>query len=632
MSGFATAKQGNGGGHRPFDGAADANKKKRRNRRPKKKGVGGESQSEVGKQQKRPADNSRFAHNEPGPPQKQRAMGDRKKAAVAKATIPAAGLSTQKGVFNPNSRTSSTTIAALGTSRFDSLAVCQPLKDAISGVLGYETMTKCQELSIPVSVRGFDVLVKAKTGTGKTLAFLIPAINMIQTTLTPPERHGKTSVLIISPTRELASQIEAEAKQLISYLKITLQCCYGGTNVNSDLRKFKQNAFPDILVGTPGRLNDHLQNHGLAQALSGNGLRCLIFDEADQLLEMGFRPEITKMLSMLPPKETRQTLLFSATMPGDILTMSKFALRDDFKHVDCVGKEDQGTHARVPQFVTVYPFGSDFENLLHAVQEGMQVPDYKIIVFFVTARLTQLNAELFNLLGIPVLEIHSRKSQSARTKVSDKFRAQHNLVMFTSDVTARGMDYPDVSMVIQCGLPSDKAQYIHRLGRTARAGKGGCGILLLADFEERFLNKCSDQPIQRRNGPTPGPEMNALTAMITPAVKRLPEKTCSMGYQAWLGYYNSNMKTMKWNQNMLVEHANVYATKCLALPEPPSLQAKTVGKMGLRGVSGLRVEGRNGVPRSENFGAGRGGNAGHGGNSGRGGNPGRGGNAKRGMQ
>ena len=151
-------------------------------------------------------------------------------------------------------------------------------------------------------------------------------------------------------------------------------------------------------------------------------------------------------------------------------------------------------------------------------------------------------------------------------------------------------------------------------------------------MQERFLNKCSDQPIQRRNGPTPGPEMNALTAMITPAVKRLPEKTCSMGYQAWLGYYNSNMKTMKWNQNMLVEHANVYATKCLALPEPPSLQAKTVGKMGLRGVSGLRVEGRNGVPRSENFGAGRGGNAGHGGNSGRGGNPGRGGNAKRGMQ
>ena len=552
--------------------AGDSKPKKRRNRRKNRnKGGAGDSNGNQTKQ---------------GAPQSQPKQG-----APQSQPTPV--------VNNPNSRTSSTTRAAMGSARFDQLAVCQPIKDAIANVLGYEVMTKCQELSIPVSVDGGDVLVKAKTGTGKTLGFLIPAIHRVHETVSFQARQGKTSVLIISPTRELACQIEAEAKQLLTYLKISLQCCYGGTNVKTDLRRFRQFNFPDILVGTPGRLNDHLENNGLASALRGGGLRCLIFDEADQLLEMGFRPEITRMLNMLPPKAERQTLLFSATMPKDILNMSKFALRSDFKHVDCVGKEDQGTHKRVPQFATVYKFDEQFIQLAHAVEEGKKIPGYKIIVFFVTARLTQLNAELFNLMGENVLEIHSRKSQSARTKVSTKFRNGHGMIMFTSDVTARGMDYPDVSMVIQVGIPSDKAQYIHRLGRTARAGKGGCGILLLADFERHFLNECRDQPMQMRPA-IAGPAMEAVKSSVAGALYNLPTKTCTMGYQAWLGYYNSNLKRLRWNKNLLVEHANMFAKGCLMLPESPALLAKTVGKMGLRGMPGLRVEGRNGVPRSEN--------------------------------
>ena len=136
--------------------------------------------------------------------------------------------------------------------------------------------------------------------------------------------------------------------------------------------------------------------------------------------------------------------------------------------------------------------------LVGLVQEGMRTPGYKIIAFFPTARQTQLYSELLQMLGIRVLEIHSRKSQAQRNKVSDEFRMGSSLIMFTSDVSARGMDYPDVTRVIQCGAPSDRAQYVHRLGRTARAGKDGSGVLLLCDFEDWFLRDLKDLPVKPR--------------------------------------------------------------------------------------------------------------------------------------
>ena len=337
---------------------------------------------------------------------------------------------TNKNV-NEKSRTSSTTRSAFTDKKFNSLNIVQEIKDSISKVFQYELMTKCQEMSIPKTLNGDDALVKAKTGTGKTLGFLIPAVNRLRLNTTPEDRNGVVSVLIISPTRELAGQIEEEALQLTSFLRLNVQCCFGGTNIKKDLSKFHKLNFPDILVGTPGRINDLLENHGLQTAMSG--LSCLILDEADRLLDMGFRPDLTRMLNMLPPKNTRQTLLFSATMPKDIMKMSNFALRENFLHIDTVGKEDQDTHKRIPQFVTVHPFEEHFSQLIHAVEEGMKIPNYKIIVFFVTARLTQLNAEVFNLMGYDVLEIHSRKSQSYRTKTSDKFRNKSSVIVSSSN-------------------------------------------------------------------------------------------------------------------------------------------------------------------------------------------------------
>jgi hypothetical protein len=156
-----------------------------------------------------------------------------------------------------------------GGKRFDQLAICEPLQDAITKVLKYEVMSECQQVSIPKSLSGHDMLTKAKTGTGKTLAFLIPVIHQLMEVTSTLGRQGQTSILIISPARELAGQIAQEAKQLTKFLPLTVQAVYGGTKSDADVRKFNNNGYPDILVATPGRLNDLLKNSDLRGALSG---------------------------------------------------------------------------------------------------------------------------------------------------------------------------------------------------------------------------------------------------------------------------------------------------------------------------------------------------------------------------
>ena len=390
---------------------------------------------------------------------------------------------------------------------------------------------------------------------------------------------------------------------------LTALVVFGGTNVKADVRELTQRT-PTLLVATPGRLNDLLYNYGADQLCQS--LSTLVFDEADQLLEMGFRPDITKILDKLRPTAPyRQTLLFSATMPSDVMAVAKFAMRPDARMVDTVG-EDSQTNVQVEQSATVTPMAAQPAELLALLRQLMQ-GEYKVVVFFVTARLTQLYAELFNAMGIRVLEMHSRKSQPQRTRVADEFRDGSKLVMFTSDVSARGMDYPDVSAVVQVGLPSDRAQYIHRLGRTARAGKSGGGFLLLADFEQFFLSELKDLPLSARP-PLPAADVAALAPTLLKTFGTLSPVTLGCGYQAsrlpapphspappysptptrslllcgqaWLGFYNSHLRKLRWSQAELVAKANDFSLQVLGLPTPPPLEAKTVGKMGLKGVPG----------------------------------------------
>jgi hypothetical protein len=231
-------------------------------------------------------------------------------------------------IKSPATRTSSSTRSEMTNARFDALEISPKTKKAIAEVFGYELMTTVQEKTIPTALTGIDMLAKAKTGTGKTLAFLIPAIE--HAVQAKQAGHAGIKVLVISPTRELATQIFEEAKALSSFHELHTQVMVGGTNINKDLKALTSRA-PDILIATPERLNDHLSSGPPLLPLLRQ-LKVLVFDEADQLLDMGFRPAIETMLRALGPKETRQTLLLSATMPQDISDMRRVAMRADQKH------------------------------------------------------------------------------------------------------------------------------------------------------------------------------------------------------------------------------------------------------------------------------------------------------------
>ena len=265
---------------------------------------------------------------------------------------------------------------------------------------------------------------------------------------TPP---GKIAILVISPTRELAMQTMKEAQMLLKQHRYRAQCVIGGTNIKSEQRNLHQGGV-DILVATPGRLLDHIQNsRGVRELL--DSVSVLVLDEADKLLEMGFKKDIDTIVSYLPPTGHRQTLLFSATMPDQLAQLVRNIIAPTHQTIDTVG--DDQTNVQVKQEYVISPFKDQIPIFYQMVKEHMASErDYKIIAFFVTARMTQFMANLFNdCLGIPTLEIHSRKSQSQRTSTSDKFRKGKNVIMFSSDVSARGVDYPDVTLVLQVRLP-----------------------------------------------------------------------------------------------------------------------------------------------------------------------------------
>ena len=338
---------------------------------------------------------------------------------------------------------------------------------AISQVMGLEYMTEIQSKTFPPALEGKDILGRARTGTGKTIAFLLPALERL---LAKHPKGNGIGVLIVSPTRELASQIGDQAEKLLSFHNgHKVQVMYGGTKMNRDINALKQK-LPLILVATPGRLLDHLENTKLNGVSFGRDIMkqtpILVLDETDRLLDMGFRREITKIMSYLPRQEKRQTLLFSATVPAELKKIMKDNMRQDFIEVDCISdggnvdaKGDGGaqhTNAMVEQSYVLLP---SMHRYVVSVVEIIQsitrdeTQDHKLVVFFPTARLVGYFAEFFNIgLDMEVIELHSRKSQSYRNTASDKFRQAKSAILFTSDVSARGVDYPDVTGVIQVSV------------------------------------------------------------------------------------------------------------------------------------------------------------------------------------
>lgn len=491
---------------------------------------------------------------------------------------------------NSNNKASTTHLSNV---TFDSLKdISLESKKAIDQVLHYEYLTKVQHATLDSVMSGADVMAKAKTGTGKTVAFLLPIIERMIKSKSNSKSNNKISGLILSPTRELAMQIEKEAKALCTFHKqITIGCFIGGTNINQDIKKLRNGL--DILIVTPGRLVDHILNNNENIRNRITQLDTLILDEADQLLDMGFKKAIDEILSYLPSANNRQTLMYSATFTESVKTMAKRALKTDHLFIDTIEVGEQQTNTHVPQehvMCTLDTLTSSLESIIlnHMKQ---QPNDYKILVFSNTARTAGFMAQLFQNVGYNALEMHSRKSQTYRVKVAKQFHDGTNIIMFSSDVSARGVDYPNVSLIIQIGL-TDKEQYIHRLGRTGRAGRTGRGVLLLCDYEKSFLKELKDLDIVPGQVPKndTGVVLKATSLLLTSQERSYPNELIIAGeqaYQAFLGYYNSNTKRINMNKIELVQLANHYS-RTIGFIEPPKLEKKTIGKMGMKGVPGLR--------------------------------------------
>ncbi|KAK8630931.1 hypothetical protein V6N13_079701 [Hibiscus sabdariffa] len=469
----------------------------------------------------------------------------------------------------------------LSETRFDQLSLSALSLKGIKDV-GYEKMTLVQEATLPAILEGKDVLAKARTGTGKTLAFLLPSIEIVSKL--PPttpdfKRPPAINVLVICPTRELANQAASEANKLLKYhASIGVQVVIGG--MNADKEKKNLRAKPcQILVATPGRLKDHIENtEGFAERL--RGLKVLVFDEADRLLDMGFRKEIEKIIAAVPKQ--RQTLFFSATVPEEVHQICHIALRKDHEFISTVQEGSEETNSQVRQMHMVAPLDKNFSLLYVLLQEHIADDvDYKAIVFCTTAKVTKLVAEFLCKLKMNVREIHSRKSQSYRTKVSDEFRKSKGLILVTSDVSARGVDYPGVTLVIQLGVPADREQYIHRLGRTGRKGKEGQGILLLAPWEDFFLPSIKDLPITEASLPLVDPNTNRK---VEGALSHVEKATKESAYLAWLGYYNSIKKVSK-DKCRLVELAKEFS-RSTGLYNIPAIPRRVLNKMGLANIPG----------------------------------------------
>jgi len=264
------------------------------------------------------------------------------------------------------------------------------------------------------------------------------------------------------------------------------------------------------------------------------------------------------------------------------------AMANGHELVDCVGEEEVATHAKIDQAVVVHPLELSLLALYQSIRDEMQrrPDDYKIIVFLPTARATQFNTAVLKNMGLDVMEIHSRASQGERTTVSDTFRNNVRTILLSSDVSARGVDYPDISLVLQVSAPTSKEQYVQRLGRTGRAGKSGNGALLLCDYEKDFLKQIKDLPIT--TVPLKLDSKEDLDA-LQQAASRVEDELANQTYRAWIMAMVGQRKGLLWSKEDMVNKANLFASNVLGRSSVPPLQRDLVNQLGLAGIATLNV-------------------------------------------
>ncbi|XP_059484839.1 probable ATP-dependent RNA helicase pitchoune [Neocloeon triangulifer] len=353
--------------------------------------------------------------------------------------------------------------------------VCEATLKGIAE-MGFTEMTEIQAKSIPPLLEGRDLVGSAKTGSGKTLAFLVPAVELIYKLHFMP-RNG-TGVVVISPTRELAMQTFGVLRELMQYHQHTFGLIMGGANRQAEAQKLAKGV--NIIVATPGRLLDHLQ--GTPEFLYKN-LQCLIIDEADRILDIGFEEELKQIINLLPKR--RQTMLFSATTTAKTQALTKLALKKEPFYVGVDDLKDTATVEGLEQGYVVCPSEKRFLLLFTFLKKNRKK---KVMVFFSTCMSVKFHHELLNYIDLPVMSIHGKQKQTKRTTTFFQFCNADSGILLCTDVAARGLDIPAVDWIVQFDPPDDPKEYIHRVGRTARGeGSRGHALLILRPEELGFL-------------------------------------------------------------------------------------------------------------------------------------------------
>ncbi|MGY8986333.1 MAG: DEAD/DEAH box helicase [Sphingomonadales bacterium] len=365
-------------------------------------------------------------------------------------------------------------------SKFSELGLRAPILRAVEEG-GYEVMTPIQTQAIPNILAGKDFIGVAQTGTGKTAAFSLPLIQLLLKG--EGKRTAKTArSLILAPTRELAIQISDNVRAYFKYLHLKSAIVYGGASQNPQVKSIE--AGVDILIATPGRLLD-LMSQGY---IILNQVEFLILDEADRMLDMGFIRDIKKIISELPRK--RQTLLFSATMPKSVEVLANSILYKPFR-VDIA--PETTTAEKVDQHVLMVPKNKKRDLLAH-ILKNKEIK--RVLVFTRTKHGANKVAKQLDQIGITTSAIHGNKSQNARQKALAEFKSGDIRVLVATDVAARGIDVDGITHVVNFELPNEPESYVHRIGRTARAGATGVS-LSFCDHEERGYLKDIEKTIRQ---------------------------------------------------------------------------------------------------------------------------------------
>lgn len=353
---------------------------------------------------------------------------------------------------------------------FKDLGLTDPLLKAI-GDKNYANPSPIQEKSIPLILQGCDILASAQTGTGKTAGFAIPMIQIL--TKSNNSGHKKIRALILTPTRELAAQVLEDVQSYSKYVNIKSTVIFGGVNQNPQVLALKQGV--DILVATPGRLMD-LQQQG---HLSLKNLEFMVLDEADRMLDMGFLRDIKKIIQMMPQK--RQNLLFSATFSRDIKKLANGLLTAP-KIVKAT--PENSTAERIDQAVYRVDAKRKTALVTKLIWEGNW---HQVLIFTRTKHGANRLAQKLEKVKITAAAIHGNKSQSARTKALANFKSGEVSVLVATDIAARGLDIPLLPYVINYELPNVPEDYVHRIGRTGRAGASGIAMSLVCSEEQEYL-------------------------------------------------------------------------------------------------------------------------------------------------